>query len=134
MSTVSYTMLTHENKLNYTGEQIRADSFYGNTDGLHTVSVTFDDFVGRLFIEGTLVMNPQENDWFPINLTSGSMYKQYPMNSSAPTGDVGDTGADGFTFRLNVMYLRARVERTYLGDTAYDPALHGRIDKILLNV
>ena len=134
MSAVSYTMLTHENQLSYTGKGIRADSFYGNTDGLHTISVNVTDFVGRLYIEGTLVMNPEENDWFPINLTSGSMYKQYPANTAYPTGNTGDTGADGFTFRLNVMMLRARVDRSYLNVDAYDQAQHGRIDKILLNV
>lgn len=134
MSAVSYTMLTHENKLNYTGETIRADAFYGNTDGLHTVSIHYNDFVGRLYIEGTLVTSPSEDDWFPIYLTSGSDYKQYPVNSNSPTGTTGDTGVDGFTFRANVMFLRARVDRTYLNAQAFDLAQHGRIDKILLNV
>jgi len=127
-------MLTHKDQLNYTGDSIRADAFYGNTDGLHTISVHYNDFVGRLYIEGTLVSNPNDDDWFPIYLTSGSTYKQYPMNSNAPTGIVGDTGVDGFTFRANVMFVRARVSRSYLGATAYNPSQHGKIDKILLNV
>ena len=134
MSTVSYTMLTHQNELSYTGDKIRADAFYGNTDGLHTVSVKFDDFVGRLYIEGTLASMPEETDWFPIYLTSGSDYKQYPVNSSAPTGVVGDTGTDGFTFRVNVIYMRARVDREYLNASSYNQSQHGRIDQILLNV
>jgi len=134
MSTVSYTMLTHQDSLNYTGDKIRADAYYGNTDGLHTVSVNFSDFVGRLYIEGTLVSDPQPDDWFPIYLTSGSTYKEYPQLPGSPTGIVGDTGADAFTFRLNTMYLRARVDRTYLNAQAYDQTQHGRIDKILLNV
>lgn len=134
MSAVSYTLLTHQNELNYTGEQIRADAFYGNTDGLHTVSVKLDNFVGRLFIEGTLASEPTESDWFPFYLTSGTTYKQYPFNSSVPTGVVGDSGTDGFTFRANVMYIRARVDRTHLNANAYDQTAHGRIDKILLNV
>ena len=134
MSTVSYTMLTNKNELSYTGDNIRADAFYGNTDGLHTVSVKFDDFVGRIYIEGTLASNPEETDWFPIYLTSGTSYKQYPVNSASPTGIVGDTGTDGFTFRVNVIYLRARVDRDYLGASDYDLAAHGRIDQLLLNV
>ncbi len=134
MSTVSYTMLNNKNELSYTGDNIRADAFYGNTDGLHTVSVKFDDFVGRVFIEGTLASDPQDTDWFPIYLTSGSSYKQYPVNPAAPTGNVGDTGTDGFTFRLNVIYLRARIDRDYLSASAYDLTQHGRIDQILLNV
>ncbi len=134
MSTVSYTMLNNKNELSYTGDNIRADAFYGNTDGLHTVSVKFDDFVGRVYIEGTLASSPEEADWFPIYLTSGTSYKQYPVNAAAPTGNVGDTGTDGFTFRLNVIYLRARIDRDYLSASAYDLTQHGRIDQILLNV
>lgn len=134
MSAVSYTMLIHKDKLNYTGDKIRADAFYGNTDGLHTISINYSDFVGRLYIEGTLVNDPSDSDWFPIYLTSGSDYKQYPVNANSPTGIVGDTGTDGFTFRANVMYLRARVDRSHLTDTVYNQAQHGRINKILLNV
>lgn len=134
MSTVSYTMLTNQNELSYTGDKIRADAFYGNTDGLHTVSVKFNDFVGRVYIEGTLASMPEETDWFPIYLTSGTSYKQYPVSNASPTGTVGDTGTDGFTFRINVVYLRARIDRDYLSASAYDLTQHGKIDQILLNV
>lgn len=134
MSNVSYTMLTHKAELSYKGDNIKADAFYGNTDGLQTVSVKFDDFVGRVYIEGTLATTPTEQDWFPIYLTSGTTYKQYPVNSAVPTGTVGDTGTDGFTFRVNAIYLRARIDRSYLGAGTYSQVSHGRIDQILLNV
>ena len=136
MSTVSYTMLTHQSTLSYTGEQIRGDASYGSGDGLHTVSVQLTDFVGRIYIEGTLSSSPTESDWFPIYLTSSGTYVEYPMNSSAPTGDLGrgDTITSGFTFRMNAMYLRARVDRSYLVDTVYSADQHGQVDKILLNV
>lgn len=135
MSTVSYTLLTNQEALSYTGTAVRADAFYGNTDGLHTVSVHYTNFVGRVCIEGTVVTNPTESDWFPVYLTSGTSYRQYPVNSSQPTGtNSGDTGAEGFTFRGNLMYIRARVDRSYLPDTEYDSVNHGSIGKILLNV
>ena len=68
MSSVSYTLLGHEMSLNYTGEKVRADAFYGNTDGLHTLSITANNFTGHVVIEGTLSSSPTENDWFPIKL------------------------------------------------------------------
>jgi len=134
MSNVSYTMLINKAELSYTGDNIKADAFYGNTDGLHTVSVKFNDFVGRVYIEGTLATIPTENDWFTINLSSGTAYKQYPVNAAIPTGTVGDTGTDGFTFRVNAIYLRAKIDRSHLGAGAYSQVAHGRIDQILLNV
>lgn len=134
MSNVSYTMLINKAELSYTGDNIKADAFYGNTDGLHTVSVKFNDFVGRVYIEGTLAATPTENDWFTINLSSGTAYKQYPVNAAIPTGTVGDTGTDGFTFRVNAIYLRAKIDRSHLGAGAYSQVAHGRIDQILLNV
>ena len=69
-----------------------------------------------------------------INLSSGTAYKQYPVNAAIPTGTVGDTGTDGFTFRVNAIYLRAKIDRSHLGAGAYSQVAHGRIDQILLNV
>lgn len=136
MSSVSYTLLTNEDNLSYAGEAVRADAFYGNTDGLHTVSFHYTDFQGRIFIEGTLVAEPTESDWFPIYLTSGQPHRQYPVLTSAPSGayNYGDTGVEGFTFRANILFLRARVDRDYLNATEYNYERHGRINKILLNV
>lgn len=136
MSSVSYTLLTNEDNLNFAGDPVRADAFYGNTDGLHTVSIHYQNFVGRIYIEGTLVADPTANDWFPIYLTSGQSYRQYPVLPNSPSGsnNAGDTGTEGFTFRGNLIYIRARIDRSYLGASAYNSNDHGRIDKILLNV
>lgn len=134
MSQVSYTLLTHQELLSYSGNPIRVDVFGGNTQNLHTVSVTISNFVGRIFIEGTLSSSPTEQDWFPIYLTSGTPYRQYPVNSTNPTGtNSGDTRSEGFTFRVNLLYMRARVDRNYLEDTVYNQTEHGSVEKILLN-
>lgn len=135
MYKTNYTILTNQEELSYTSDPIRVDFYSGVTQNLHTVSVTVSDFVGRIYIEATLNSNPSENEWFPIYLTSGTAYRQYPINSNSPTGDNnGDTITEGFTFRANVLYLRARVDRSYVQETEYDPLIHGRVTKILLNI
>lgn len=53
---------------NSTSDSVRADSFYGFTDGLHTVAIYMNNFTGRFFIEGTLATTPTADDWFTINI------------------------------------------------------------------
>lgn len=134
MSQISYTLLTHLPELSYSGNPVRVDVFGGNTQNLHTVSASVSNFIGRIYIEGTLAASPTENDWFPVYLTSGTSYRQYPVNSVNPTGtNQGDTRTEGFTFRANLLYIRARVDRVYLNATSYNQTIHGSIDTILLN-
>lgn len=134
MSQISYTLLNNVESLSYAGQAVRSDVFSGNTQNLHTVSVKLNNFIGRIYIEGTLASEPTEADWFPIYLTSGTAYRQYPVNSALPTGtNGGDTKNEGFTFRANLLYIRARVDRTYLNAVSYNQSTHGTVVKILLN-
>lgn len=138
MSATSVTILTNQDELSYSSDPIKADGYYGQTDGVHTVSVSVANFVGRIHLEGTLANNPTEDDWFPIYLTSGNSYREYPINSAAPSGSnfIGDTITEAWTFRANILYLRARVDRTALNPlpTSYDSSQHGTVTKILLNL
>lgn len=135
MYKTNYTILTNREELSYTGNPVRVDFYSGVTQNLHTVSATVSDFIGRIYIEATLNSDTNADEWFPIYLTSGTPYKQYPINSNNPTEiNGGDSITEGFTFRANILYIRARVDRSYLNDTVYDPAVHGRVTKILLNI
>ena len=135
MSTTSVTVLSNENLLTYSGDKIKADGYYGHTDGVHTVSATVTNFQGRIHLEGSLATEPTEADWFPIYLTSGNSFRQYPV-TSVPSGSnsLGDTTTEAWTFRANILWIRARVDRVYLSAGSYDVALHGIVDKILLNL
>jgi hypothetical protein len=76
-------------------------------------------------------------DWFPIYLSSGNSFKQYPVtNDPSGSNDLGDTVTEAWTFRANLLWLRARVDRSALDPVpgSYDAALHGTVDKILLNL
>ncbi len=138
MSTVSYVMLTHKNEYNYSGEAFRGDASFGSSDGLHTVSARVNKFVGRLYIEATLASQPSETDWFPVFLTSGANYYQFPESTLDPFVSEGATTTVGFSFRVNAMFLRARVDRTYHGnysaDTAFTVSRWGGVEEVLLNV
>lgn len=124
------------------GPKVRADSFFGNTDGLHTVSVKYDNFRGGFKLQGTLSLNPSEEDWFDIVLShyickDESSFLEYPKDPFAPTGENGgDTGVDAFTFIGNFTFLRAIMVRRFLGDTPpatpNDIKLYGTIDKVTL--
>lgn len=106
--------------LDKTGEPVPGDSYYGYTDGIHTVAVYGRNFTGRIKIQGTLATNPTEDDWFNI-LLNGTPYKDY----------TNYTGVEGFTFTANLVFLRAVMDRSSLGIT--DVTQAGFIEKIYLN-
>ena len=133
-------MLTNTSGLwEVVGDEIRADSWFGNTDGIHTISVQYSNFVGAFKIQGTLELNPTEVDWFDVSLQGQTLLK-YPKNEHAPTGqNGGDDGIEAFTFIGNYTYLRAIMVRDYLGQTPtsnYEiDSLHvGVINQVLLSL
>ena len=137
MSATSITLLTNQDSLSYSGDAVKGDGYYGQTDGVHTVSVSVNNFVGRIHIEASLATSPTSADWFPIYLTSGNSWKQYPVTNT-PSGANGlvDTITEAWTFRANILWLRARVDRDYLdpAPVEYSSSEHGSVEKILLNL
>jgi len=53
-------------------EAVKADGYYGNADGLHTVAyICSSDFVGTIKMQGSLATDPDNaTDWFDIDGTS----------------------------------------------------------------
>jgi len=54
-----------------TGDKFKGDGYYGRSDGLHTVQVDLNGFIGTVTMQGTLATNPVEADWFTLVLDSG---------------------------------------------------------------
>ena len=106
--------------LNVTGDAVPGDSYYGYTDGIHTVAIYGQNLSGSVRIQGTLATHPTEDDWFDV-LLSGLPYKDYNEF----------TGVEGFTFTANLVFLRAILDRDALGIT--DVSQAGWIEKIYLN-
>lgn len=114
---------------------------YANTIGNnHTVSFSLNNFVGRIYIEGSLAQNPTDIDWVPIPLYNSLPYVQFPRDPARPIGDlnasgnaVGDTGNFVYNFTGNFIWIRARVDRTYMIPPPTNWVEVGAVIKILLN-
>lgn len=115
-------MMTNKNELSYTSEPIKGDGYYGFADGLHTMSFHVASFTGRIFVEATLMEEPTENDWFLISLENETDYLEFD----------NQTKTVGTSFQGNFVYLRARIDRDYLGASDYDASQHGMLDKAVL--
>lgn len=140
----SILMLTNTGtNWNVIGEKIRADSYYGYTDGLQTVQVVYQNLVGGFGIQATLSLDPKPEDWFWISLNPTgdvmSPFIEYPRDPLAPTGaNGGDTGSEAFSFIGNFVYVRAVLNRGYIQpaptDFTWSSWSYGQIDKVLLSL
>lgn len=151
----SIIMMTNSgNEFNIIGENIKGDSFMGYSDGLHTVQFNFQNFTGGIGIQGTLALEPVEEDWFWIRLidqrgnATQEPFSVYPKDPLRPTGApqqqssaltaIGDSGVDAFTFVGNFVYLRAMLTRDYIQPPPM-PMPDGRwflgqVDKVLISI
>ena len=122
---------------NAVSDPVKADGWYSIASGLHTISIQVRNLQGRVYIEGTLAAKPTEMDWFAISLKDGLPYIEYPMDPLHPTGDFGgDTGITAYNFKGNFMFLRARLDRSYIFPEPPESstlANYGKIVLILLN-
>jgi len=139
MSKTSIQMLPNTSgQYNFVGDALRADGWYGFTDGLHTVAIYIVNFTGRLIIEASLADQPTDDDWFPIQFDHKD-YMQFPKDPLNPTGErgSGDSGTMGLNIIGNYTWLRARVDRSYFDspEPTDQQTLYalGYVDHILLN-
>ena len=116
-------VLTNKPELTYTSDKVKGDGYYGYADGLHTMSFHFKNFKGRIFVQATLVAEPTEDDWFPIQLDTNTNYYEYNTQTSWTVGT---------TFQGNFVWIRAKIDRDYLGDAEYDSTIHGLFDKAII--
>jgi hypothetical protein len=124
-------------EIDYVGCITPADGYYGEPNNLHTISVYLQNFSGILIIEASLANQPTETDWFAIDiLGDNSLQIQYPQAGDPPTGQSGASGVRGYNFRINALWLRAKVIRSYYLSPTSTPdiiAAAGSIQKILLS-
>ena len=80
-----------------------------------------------------MASNPGDIDWFPINVGVGTPYLQYPANFSNSYNYIGDSGTFVYNFSGNFMWVRARVDRTYMVPPPVDPNILGAVQRVWLN-
>ena len=121
--------------MNAVSIEAKGDSYYGYNDGLHTIQVVFDQFVGRFHVEATLNTEPEsQGDWFGIQPestfgTEFSADKGYvQFNSNLPANL-----SESYTFKGNFAYIRVRMDRLHVGDGSTYDASYGSISKVILS-
>jgi hypothetical protein len=119
--------------MNKYSDVIQGDSYYGYTDGLHTIQVIYGQYIGRVRIQATLSLDPGESDWFDIipEITTGRFWNPQGFlqwNSNEPADK-----SEAYTFRGNYTFIRCYMDREHVGDgTTYDPS-YGQIKHIILS-
>jgi|SRR6056300_1741886 len=120
-------------EMNKYSDSVKGDSYYGYTDGLHTIQVTYNEFVGRLRIQATLSLDPVNEDWFDIipEITSGKRFNPagyIQWNANAPA-----TKSEAYTFTGNYTYIRVYLDREHVADgETYDNS-YGQITRVILS-
>ncbi len=84
------------NATGFNSIEAKGDGYYGYTDGLHTCAYYPAALVGSIKMQGTLVLNPTEADWFDITGTT--------LTAGSPTST-----AVTYNFTGNFVWLRAVV-------------------------
>jgi len=103
-----------------TGDKYKGDGYYGRSDGLHTVQINLIGFIGTIEIQGTLAIDPAEEDWFTVELessnsstigfvdTTGAITTTSPTVSSV-TYTSNETNSNNYNFTGNFVWIRAKV-------------------------
>lgn len=126
--------------MNTYGTAVKADSYYGYTDGFHTIQITYSQYVGRLRIQASLALDPGTNDWFDLQQDI-STFGSITNNVAAwnPSGyiqfnanDPGD-GSQAYSFSGNFAWLRVYADRTYIGDGETYDSSYGQITQAILS-
>ena len=89
-----------------TGDKYKGDGYYGRSDGFHSVQYTYSGLTGTITIQGTLAVDPVDDDWFNVH-----SYTAAQESSSKITNFTG-----------NYVWVRAVVTYT-----------DGTVDSITLN-
>ena len=113
--------------------EVKGDSYYGYTDGFHTIQVTYNQYVGRLRLQATLSLEPGVDDWFDIvpSDTLGTSFNEggfVQFNANDPA-----QGSEAYSFSGNFTFIRVYMDREHVGDgTTYDPS-YGQISRVILS-
>lgn len=120
-------------EMNKYSTEVQGDSYYGYTDGLHTLQVTYNQFVGRLRVQASLVVEPESTDWFDIipTTTTGTAFNEkgyIQFNANDPA-----SGSEAYTFQGNFTWIRVYMDREHVGDgSTYDDS-YGSVTRVILS-
>ena len=97
----------------HTGEKFKGDGYYGRSDGLHTLQIDLNGFLGNIELQGTLAINPTADDYFPIALGSGKTIdttgKLVMSTSTKLEYTANETSSKSYNFTGNFVWVRADI-------------------------
>ena len=121
---------------NIISDPVQAGGYYSMSSGKHTLVVyTGTSFKGRISLQGTLLKEPKEEDWFNIKL-DGQEYIEFPFveNNIA----ISNNKVYTFNFTAVPVYIRFILDREYLDYREKRPMdladfdIYGNLRKVLL--
>lgn len=127
---------------------IEAAGWFGRTPGLHTLSFTVRNFVGRIYVLATLENDPALADrnqgWFPIYIGGDTVpWVEFPTAADKASRPPLTTSKHGYqttgtfceTFFGNFTYLKVGFDRDYLTTkpVTADTIAVGKVEQVLLN-
>lgn len=97
-----------------TGEKFKGDGYYGRSDGLHTIQIDLNGFIGKVEVQGTLAIDPAEDDWFTVELGTGSMSVDTTgllteQNITFVEYAESTTNTKSYNFTGNYVWIRAKI-------------------------
>lgn len=120
-------------EMHVTTDKVEGDGYYGYSDGIHTFAVSYNAFKGRLYVQGSLSLEPTETDWFNLQVPGGRTPEQGGYKNFPVTGTEGFTGVEAYTIEGNFTYLRVVIDRSALGDGTTYSTDYGSINYIRLS-
>lgn len=106
----------------FVSPNVKGDGQLRLGNGLHTVSISLHSFVGTIYIQGTLKIDPDENDWVNIWLQSPNVLNNTQQDSLEYLTPI--TRADIYIFYGKFIWVRAKA----------NPYTSGSIDHIRLTI
>jgi hypothetical protein len=94
------TTETFSNSATQQSDKVKGDAYFGTTDGLHTIMVDLNAFIGTIKIQGSLENDPTATDWFDIDLSDG----EFTIDT---TGKVTDVVVDNLAYAVAETSMKA---------------------------
>ena len=113
--------------------EVRGDSYYGYTDGLHTVQITYNQFVGRVRIQCSLAIEPTADDWFDVKPSNTNGRRFNENNYVQFNADNPADGSEAYTFQGNFAWVRVYMDRTHMADGELYDTSYGSISRVILS-
>ena len=119
--------------MNKYSDDIKGDSYYGYTDGYHTVQVTYSQFVGRMRVQASLMLEPTSDDWFDIVPAETTGDKFNSLGYIQFNADEPASKSEAYSFKGNYAWIRLYMDREHVADGETYDTSYGQVSRVVLS-